>query len=240
MAARLTLNEFILKSINTHGERYKYDKCEYKNARTDVVIGCKEHGYFSQLPQHHMAGSGCPQCNKGATEGKSIKEYIKDFKRVHEDRYDYSKTKKFGYREPVRIDCRLHGPFYQRIDHHVYGMNCPKCAYRDRAGYFSEEDMGNPCILYHIEITNHDNGNVFQKIGITTRGVKTRFASAKYDNISYRILRQCKDTVRNCLFLETMLLESLAHQDMLYKVHDMMDKRCAGWTECFYPKSWYN
>jgi hypothetical protein len=60
---------FIQKAIKLHGDRYEYNKVEYINYATTVIIICKIHGQFSQQPNGHLSGHGCPYCiNK--TEGK--------------------------------------------------------------------------------------------------------------------------------------------------------------------------
>jgi hypothetical protein len=57
--------EFIEKSKKIHGDKYNYDKVDYKTMVIDVIIVCKEHGDFTQQPYIHSVGSGCPQCSTG-------------------------------------------------------------------------------------------------------------------------------------------------------------------------------
>lgn len=57
--------EFIEKSKKIHGDKYNYEKVDYKTMVVDVIIGCKEHGDFTQQPYIHSVGSGCPQCSPG-------------------------------------------------------------------------------------------------------------------------------------------------------------------------------
>ncbi len=59
---KLTQDDFLKRAIERHGDRYDYSQVDYKNQRTDVDIICPIHGKFSQSPQHHMNGSGCPKC----------------------------------------------------------------------------------------------------------------------------------------------------------------------------------
>lgn len=60
---KIDREEFIRRARETHGDRYNYDKVIYINSSTPVIIGCPEHGDFTQLPSVHIAGSGCPLCN---------------------------------------------------------------------------------------------------------------------------------------------------------------------------------
>lgn len=61
-ADRLTVGEFIEKSINFHGQKYDYSKVVYVNSLTKVEIICSEHGSFWQKPHGHIGGNGCPKC----------------------------------------------------------------------------------------------------------------------------------------------------------------------------------
>ena len=57
---RVTLEEFLRRAREKHGDRYDYSHVEYRNTKTKVEIVCPEHGPFLQSPEKHMAGAGCP------------------------------------------------------------------------------------------------------------------------------------------------------------------------------------
>jgi hypothetical protein len=59
-----TNEEFIKKAILKHGNRYDYSKVAYKNNCSKVIITCKTHGEFEQIPNSHLNGSCCPKCAK--------------------------------------------------------------------------------------------------------------------------------------------------------------------------------
>ena len=59
---RLTTAEFIIRSKEVHGARYRYSKTVYQANKRQVTITCLEHGDFQQLPIHHFSGHGCPKC----------------------------------------------------------------------------------------------------------------------------------------------------------------------------------
>lgn len=46
-----------------HGDKYDYSKVEYVNANTKVIIICKKHGEFLQIPPNHKNGQICPKCS---------------------------------------------------------------------------------------------------------------------------------------------------------------------------------
>jgi very-short-patch-repair endonuclease len=55
---------FIEKALLVHHNRYDYSKVCYINADIPVIIICKEHGEFKQIPDFHINRScGCPSCN---------------------------------------------------------------------------------------------------------------------------------------------------------------------------------
>ena len=55
-------NEFEIKSNNAHNNFYDYTQTNYIDAKTNVIIICKEHGEFIMTPNNHLRGRGCPKC----------------------------------------------------------------------------------------------------------------------------------------------------------------------------------
>lgn len=60
------LSKFLIKAKDIHGELYNYDKVEYFNNKTPVILGCNTCGTeWSVRPDSHLhMKSGCPVCNK--------------------------------------------------------------------------------------------------------------------------------------------------------------------------------
>lgn len=58
----LTLQEFQEKANKIHGDRYDYSITVYTKSYEKVNIRCPEHGIFSQRPDCHLSGQGCPGC----------------------------------------------------------------------------------------------------------------------------------------------------------------------------------
>ena len=64
-----TQEEFINEANNIHGNTYSYDKVNFIDVRTPVIITCKIHGDFSQKPKHHVGEKcGCPTCKSSKGE----------------------------------------------------------------------------------------------------------------------------------------------------------------------------
>ena len=122
---RFSIDKFIEKAKQMHGDKYDYSKVEYINNKTKVYIICPIHGEFEMRPDHHLSGQGCPKCvNKYVT----TEEFIEKAKQVHGDKYDYSKVEYVNTKTPICIICPKHGEFWQRVEKHVYERcGCPTC-----------------------------------------------------------------------------------------------------------------
>lgn len=55
-------------------------------------------------------------------------DFIERAKKVHGDKYDYSKVEYVNKRTKVIITCPIHGDFEQLAQNHMGGLGCPKCA----------------------------------------------------------------------------------------------------------------
>jgi hypothetical protein len=45
-----------------HGTCYGYEKVQYTNNKTKIIVTCKKHGDFKTKPSHHLNGHGCDRC----------------------------------------------------------------------------------------------------------------------------------------------------------------------------------
>jgi hypothetical protein len=123
-------DEWIEKVKEKHGnDRFDYSKVEYINAYTEIIIGCKTCGkYFKQTPTSHMNSEiGCDWCRKKHVY--TTDEFIEEAKKIHGDRFDYSKVDYKSATEPIIIICGVHGEFLQTpSDHKNQGSGCKKCS----------------------------------------------------------------------------------------------------------------
>jgi hypothetical protein len=119
-----TTSEFIDSAIKIHGNKYDYSRVKYINSRTNVCIICPEHGEFWQTPHSHLKGFGCKKCSKQVYDTGS---FITKAKKIHGDKYDYSKVNYVDSKTKVCIICPEHGEFWQRPDMHLSGHLCPFC-----------------------------------------------------------------------------------------------------------------
>ena len=127
----MTTGEFIQRAKAIHGDKYDYSKVEYVNAKTKVCLVCPKHGEFWQRPDIHLQGKGCTKCGReriGIASSKSKDQFLQEARKVHGDKYDYSKVDYVNYQTKVTIICPLHGEFTQTPTNHLQGNGCPKCA----------------------------------------------------------------------------------------------------------------
>ena len=122
---RKTLEQFIKEAKTIHGDKYDYSKVNYINTDTKVCIICPEHGEFWQTPYHHLHSKGCNICS-GKTQ-KTTKQFIEEARKVHGDKYDYSKVEYVNASTKVCIICPIHGEFWQNPANHLQGQGCPAC-----------------------------------------------------------------------------------------------------------------
>ena len=129
-ARRNSVESFIERAKQRHGDKYDYSQVEYVDNRTKVTIVCPEHGPFSQTPSDHIQGAGCPKCAREYLSSCN-RTSLEDFKRVanakHHFKYDYSRVSFSSLRDKVEIVCPIHGPFFQNAKSHMNGTGCPHC-----------------------------------------------------------------------------------------------------------------
>ena len=104
--------EFINKSKEVHGDKYDYSKVVYENNLKEVIIICKKHGEFLQLPKTHKRGNGCNLCALNDMTNKKIKKskekFFNDIKiKDNENRWDYSiaETEYSGTNNNITLIC---------------------------------------------------------------------------------------------------------------------------------------
>jgi hypothetical protein len=122
---KFSSEEFIQKAKIIHGDKYDYSKVNYINCNTKVIIICKIHGEFLQIPSGHLSNKGCSKCSN--IYNYSTLEFIDKVNIVHGDKYDYSKVNYTSNKKQITIICKIHGEFQQISSDHLNGHGCKKC-----------------------------------------------------------------------------------------------------------------
>lgn len=164
------IQDFVKKAKKIHGNKYDYKLCDYKKSSLKIKIICKIHGVFEQYAHAHLSGMDCRKCAyenlKYTTE-----EFISQAKKVHKDRYDYSKVDYKYSLKHVKIQCKIHGIFEQYASSHLSGAGCPDC------NQISKFGMGDYCKnkkitkFYVLYIPTEK----FFKLGITQKTIAERY-----------------------------------------------------------------
>lgn len=128
--AKMRTTDFVKRAKSIHGDKYDYSKAKHKGVFNKIRIICPTHGEFWQSAHVHLRGAGCPQCGKiqsDLSRQKTSQEFIEQARKVHGDRYDYSKIEYKGIKNKVVIVCPQHGAFLQIPSNHLNGAGCPIC-----------------------------------------------------------------------------------------------------------------
>ena len=139
---KLSVEEFIRRSSEIHNNYYSYEKTVYKNYRSKLIITCPVHGDFIQNAKGHLHGKhGCYKCGlisgvakrsdmaRGTTQIKkrvTFEVFVDRSKKIHGDKYIYSKEASFPDIRRAGLICKKHGYFTQSFNGYMY--ECKKCA----------------------------------------------------------------------------------------------------------------
>jgi hypothetical protein len=130
MSKRLTTEEFKLQLSKEHPELELLS--DYNGNKNYITVKCVKHDYiFNTKPNWLHAGTGCQKCydeRRGESLRKSVDTFIEESRKIHNDKYDYSKVEYTGNKDKVCIICPEHGEFWQTPNKHLSGQGCPKCA----------------------------------------------------------------------------------------------------------------
>ena len=170
---KYNIDVFIKKAREIHEEKYDYSQSIYVNGMTKLKIVCPIHGVFEQTPSKHLSGQGCPKC--GHNSFMTTETLIEEARKIHDGKYDYSKTEYIDYNTKVCIICPEHGEFWQYPYQHIDRKNgCPKC--------------GNIATASKLSKTRED----FIEDAIKVHGDKYTFKDTMYKNSTTRIKVNCR------------------------------------------------
>ena len=136
---KFTLEKFLKLANEFHSEDEKldYSKVIIKGYMKPIVVIChkigkdgKEHGEFTTTPNNFVGTHnhcGCPKCNK--SEKYSIDVLVDILEKIHNGKYKYPNIEKeyISLNSKITAVCPKHGPFPQRLSHHMSGCGCPVC-----------------------------------------------------------------------------------------------------------------
>ncbi len=148
---KITLDDFLERSNNTHGEgKYDYDKVILNRGSDKIIIGCKLHGDFIQTAYQHTYGKGCPECG---IRRSNKEEFTNKADKIYGNDHDYSSVEYVNAETKVTIICKKHGEFEQTPHSYLKGHGCKICS--------NFQSNNAEFILKSNEV--HDNGYIYDK-----------------------------------------------------------------------------
>ena len=134
-----TQEEIIERLRAIFGDRYSYEKVEYKAMKVPIILICHEknadgveHGEFSMRPDNIFSGKqGCPKCyddRRSRLQRKPVETFIQEARKIHGELYEYHKVDYVNTNSKVCIVCKIHGEFWQTPSNHLKGKGCPYCS----------------------------------------------------------------------------------------------------------------
>lgn len=100
LGLKKTTEEFVCELHNIFGDKLIYDKVEYVNAKTNVIVTCPKHGDFAKTPNKLLIGQGCKKCKH------SMLENIVSNKLINAN-IDFVEQKKFSWLGKQSLDFYL-------------------------------------------------------------------------------------------------------------------------------------
>lgn len=167
----LTLEE---EFREVHADKYDYNKVEFFNARTPIIITCPEHGDFAQRARDHKRGQGCRKCflaNNAKNRTKPIAKVVEELDKI--DRFSYpelSSLEDIKAHDRVLTKCVECGNEKYHKLHAILSGNagCKPCNNNTKK-WTAERYENKETILYFIRI------NGLYKVGLTRKSVASRY-----------------------------------------------------------------
>lgn len=151
-----TTEEWIKKAMKIHPE-FDYSKVIYKDNKTPVTIICKKHHEeFTIIPTNFIKDKiNCPKCRaeyRRNLYAKSTEQFIEDARKIHGDKYDYSKVNYTNNKTNITIVCPEHGEFQQTPETHLEGCGCRKCTLKTQTKIYNilKQIFPNEEILFEV------------------------------------------------------------------------------------------
>jgi len=234
---RKTTKDFIKKSKEIFGDRFGYLKTLYIKNNIPVIINCKKHGEFTQIPNIHLSNKskgGCKKCKAESIKkiNKTTDEFIEEAIKIHGNKYDYSLVNYKGVKSKVKIICKKHGIFFQQAYDHLQGVKCRKCANRGSTKYNiaqaernKEKWINTESTFYILEFKSGVSN--FIKIGVSIN-FKERLRVLK---------RETEFNVIDVILFKTNLYSAVIFEQFFMKNNLDYSKipsiKFSGDTECF-------
>lgn len=179
-------------------KRFKNERPEYDYSITKPTISkyydkydiiCPEHG-IQHIVANTFIKNGCPKCNNGSkwiSRNYTNEEFIKELKKSHGEKYDYSLVDYKGPKIKVKLICPIHGEFYRepiRLINNEH-KGCPYCKesfLEQKVRQFLIDNNINFISQYTIDKKRLDFYLCDYNCGIECQGRQHFFLNSKYNS----------------------------------------------------------
>jgi hypothetical protein len=120
----ISQNEFLKRCKKAFGNKYDFSITEYTKMKEKVKVICPVHGEFEQYALALYRGVGCPRCTKTS----NTEDFVIKSKKIHGNKYTYSKVNFISAKKHVIVTCPIHGDFKVTPNNHLRGRGCPNCS----------------------------------------------------------------------------------------------------------------
>lgn len=151
---RLLNKEDVINRLKLiYGENFKYEDFVYKGVKTKINVWCETHGWYNKAIWLLFRKKCCTKCRrkegiiKRSTNKRNFHKniIIDKFRKVHGEKYDYSKVEYTGNQNKVYIVCSLHGTFTTTPNLHLNGRGCKYCGFKSRNKLLSKKILVISC-----------------------------------------------------------------------------------------------
>jgi len=195
---RKTTKDFIKQAKKIHGSKYDYSLVDYINNYTKIKIICSKHGVFKQRPDKHLLGQKCTLCSN--KKQKTTKNFIKQAKKIHKNKYNYSLVEYKNNRTKIKIICPEHGVFEQLPSNHLQKQGCYFCGrinikikQRTNLNNFIEKAKKIHKNKYNYSLVEYKNNRTKIKIICPVHGV---FEQNPYSHLQGKQCKKCANINR--------------------------------------------
>lgn len=131
MGVKISLDEIKNRLHSVFASKYEYNFSNFKDTHSKIGVKCPVHGWNQQTIKNLFKGHGCRKCSYLVISDKQKSDFndvLNTFRKVHGDKYDYSKFTYTKNRNSSLIICPKHGEFSQSAWTHINGHGCPSCS----------------------------------------------------------------------------------------------------------------
>lgn len=223
---KLTIEDFIKRAREIHGEKYDYSEYQMINDATKSTIICECGNRFQQSYMNHVRlKQGCPVCKGGIFV--SLKKQLEKCNIIHNNKYNYSLIDEKTYitrQNKIKIICPIHGKFNMTMGNHLNGQGCVKCR-KSKTPMTPDEYLKKVDLLYtsiyKYDLTNYETTKSIIKITCPIHG--------KFEKIAARHLYNkqgcpvCKSSKGEQLIRKILIEKNIVFEQE-YKFKDCKDK----------------